>query len=124
MGRSVYRRLPDEAVLVGVGGGLGTGGEPQLREDVADVPRDRLLADEQLGRDRAVGLARGDEHEHLALAPAQCPSRRRRAGQATEALEIGRSAELLEHATRSLEFELGARAVAELAAGESDQQAD
>ena len=113
----------DEAVLVGVRGGLGPGREPQLREDVADVPRDRLLADEQLGRDRAVGLARGDERQHLALAPAQS-SRPRRARQPSEALEIGRGAQLLERAARRLELELGAGTVAELAAGDPDQQPD
>ena len=51
------------------------------------MSRDRLLADDELGRDRTVGLARGDEREYLSLAPAQ-PSRRRRSGKTSEALEI------------------------------------
>jgi hypothetical protein len=75
------------------------------------------------GRDPTVGLARGHQREHLALAPAQWPSRTRRAGEQSEALEIGGSAQLLEHASRRLELELGARAVAELLARHPDQQA-
>src|SRR5919106_735585 len=63
--------LPSEAVLVGVRGGLGPRRQSQLGEDVADVSRNRLLADEELGRDRAVGLASGHQREHLAFAPAQ-----------------------------------------------------
>ena len=52
------------------------------------------------------------------------PSRPRRLREASEALEIGAGAQLLERTTRRFELELGARAVAELAAGEPDQHAD
>lgn len=48
----------------------------------------------------------------------------RRPRQASEALEIGPCVQLLEHAARRRELKFGARTVAELAAGDRDQQPD
>ena len=47
---------------------LGVGGEVELAEDAAHVRFDRLAGDEELLGDAAVGLALGDQREHLALA--------------------------------------------------------
>src|SRR5688500_17734280 len=57
----------DETPLVGVGGGAGTGGDPDLDEDVADVAGHRALADAQVPRDGPVGVAARDPHEDLDL---------------------------------------------------------
>ena len=50
---------------------LGTIRFPELDEDVADVARHRLLADDQLLRDRPVRLALCHEAEHLELSRAE-----------------------------------------------------
>src|SRR5687767_26820 len=63
--------LMDEPVLVGVGGGLCPRRERKLGEDVADVAGDGLLAEEELSRDRAVGLPGCQERQDLSLARAQ-----------------------------------------------------
>src|SRR3954468_3884527 len=47
---------------------LGAAGGVELAEDVGDVHRDGLRADEQLLADLAVGAALGDQREDLALA--------------------------------------------------------
>src|SRR5687768_18368389 len=64
MGISVQTRL-DQTILVGVCGRCGPGGDPELREDVADVASDGFLAQHQIRRDRAVGLASRDEPDDL-----------------------------------------------------------
>jgi hypothetical protein len=46
----------------------GTGGDPELREDVLDVARRRVLADHERRRDLAIALAGRNEAEHLELA--------------------------------------------------------
>src|SRR5262245_25093468 len=63
--------LPNEVVLVRPGGRGRARRHVELYEDVAQVPVDRLLAQEQLAGNRLVGLARGDEPQHLELARAQ-----------------------------------------------------
>ena len=40
----------------------------ELPEDVLHVPGDRVLADDELGRDLAVALARRQQAQHLELA--------------------------------------------------------
>src|SRR5437867_4017507 len=61
-------RGSDEVVLVGVRGGRGARGDPQLREDVAHVPVYRPLAEHELAGDGPVRRAPGDETKHLQLA--------------------------------------------------------
>src|SRR5262245_34653101 len=70
--------LPNEAVLVRPGSRGRARRHVELHEDVAHVPVDRLLAQEELAGDRLVGLARGDEPQHLELARAEAVSVRRR----------------------------------------------
>src|SRR5688572_27204092 len=64
----VLRRGRDEAVLVGVGGRRGARGEAELGKNVAHVPRNRLLADHEIGGDAAVCLAGREQPQDLALA--------------------------------------------------------
>src|SRR5512145_2714034 len=63
----VLCRPAGQPVLVGPGGGRGPRRDAELGEDVAQVPGDGLVADEQLGRDLAVGPAPGHEPQHLGL---------------------------------------------------------
>src|ERR1700722_16388150 len=60
-----------EAFAVGDGGGFGAVGDGELGEDVGDVHAGGLGRDEQLGADLAVGLAPGEQPEHVALAVGQ-----------------------------------------------------
>ena len=64
-------RLVQEPPAAGDGGGLGAAGGAELAEDVGDVHRDGLRADEQLLADLAVGPALGDQGEDLGLARGQ-----------------------------------------------------
>ena len=52
-------------------GGRGATTDTQLGEDVGQVPGHGLLAEVQLGRDPPVGLARGNEPQHLRLSLGQ-----------------------------------------------------
>ena len=63
VGGSAY--LPHEAMLVREGRRSRTGGHTQLLQDVAHVAVHGPLADNQLGCDRLVRLARGDQAQHL-----------------------------------------------------------
>ena len=69
--------LPGDPVLGDERGRLGAPLEVELREDRADVVLDRLVRQEDLGRDLLVRLALGDEQQDLA-APARSagPARR------------------------------------------------
>src|SRR4051794_4631499 len=60
-----------EAGLVGVDDGLGSVAEVELGEEVGDVGLDGRFADDELGGDLGVGVAAGDEFEHLELARGQ-----------------------------------------------------
>ena len=60
-----------QPVLVRVGGGARPGRNAELREDVAHVPRHGLFADEELGGNGAVRLARSDKANHLGLQNAE-----------------------------------------------------
>ena len=53
-------RFSNQAVVVGVSRGRGSGGQIQLGKDVAEVPGNRLFADLQLARDFPIGEASGD----------------------------------------------------------------
>ena len=55
----------------GVGCRLGTGGDAQLTEDVADVDLGGALGDHELLGDRAVAGTLGEERQHLPLARRQ-----------------------------------------------------
>src|SRR4029453_83423 len=69
VGTSTHTRASDEVVLIGVRGGRGASGNAQLREDVAHVPVDRPIAEHELGGDRPVRRASGDEAQHLQPPP-------------------------------------------------------
>src|SRR6187431_680188 len=69
--------LPNEAVLIRPGRRRGARGHVQLDEDVAHMPIDRLLAQEKRVGDGLVGLAGGDEQEHLVFPRAQAVRTRR-----------------------------------------------
>src|SRR4051794_6280080 len=62
-----YSGLLLGAMLGDIGGGLGAAGELELLEDRAHVRLDGMLAQEELARDLAVGLALGDERKDTAL---------------------------------------------------------
>jgi predicted membrane protein DUF2306 len=58
-------------MLVGIPGGCGAAAHAELGENVAEVASDSLLAQEQLRRDRPVGVALGDERQDLTLTGAE-----------------------------------------------------
>src|ERR671917_437971 len=60
-----------EIVLVGVGRRGRARRDAELGEDVAHVAGDGPVADHELGGDLAVGPPRGDQGEHLQLAPGE-----------------------------------------------------
>ena len=68
LGRVRAHRSGEQALAAGDRGGLGAAGGLQLAEDVGDVDRDGLGADEQLLADLAVRAALGDQRQDLALA--------------------------------------------------------
>ena len=57
----------EQLVPVGEGRGSRAGVNVDLREDVAHMPIDRLLAQEQLFRDRAIGLPAREQAQHVEL---------------------------------------------------------
>src|SRR5215470_19078755 len=58
----------DQLALVSECGGSGARGDVYLREDVADMAIDGLLAERQLSGNRLVGLTRCHQPQHLQLA--------------------------------------------------------
>src|SRR5512138_2632128 len=72
---SVVNRAPTpeshQLVLVRVGRRRCARRQAELREDVAEMPSDGLLAQAEGVGDRAIRFARGDEREHLAFPPRQ-----------------------------------------------------
>src|SRR4029450_13719334 len=70
----------DEVVLEGECGRRGPRRDSEFREDVLEMPRHRVLADHELGRDLAVATPGSDEAEPLEPASRQPVSIRRRAG--------------------------------------------
>jgi hypothetical protein len=62
-----------QRVAVRPGGRRDAAREPQLREEVADVASDRLLADPEPCGDHAVGQAGGHEAQHFHLARRESP---------------------------------------------------
>src|SRR5712692_6445124 len=88
--RRAWARLPNSALVLtprtrrlrlefagtpwvpqGVGGGLGTALQLQLREDAAHVVLGGAPADEQASRQLVIGETKAEQLEHLALATAQ-----------------------------------------------------
>src|SRR5262245_29552144 len=80
VGNSTHAAPSHEVVLVREGRGGGPRGDVRLVENVADVPVDGLLAEEQLLRDRLVGLAGGDQAQDLKLAGGEPARGARRRG--------------------------------------------
>src|SRR5690242_12343357 len=111
----------DEPVLVGEGRGGGARGHTELGEDVAQVALDRLLAEDELGGDRLVAVARRDEPQDLQLARAEpvaaLGSRRVEAGQ------VRRRAERRVGLACGVELHPGGVLVAEGVAGAREQLA-
>ena len=73
---SIGRCDLSQAKAVGDRGRLAATGHPELAQDVRHVDARRVLADEQLVGDLAVGPAERDEREHLAFARRQAEARR------------------------------------------------
>src|SRR4051794_38518021 len=67
-GRAGLSRLCEQAELAGAAGGVYAGAGVELAQQVPYVHVDRARAEEQLGRDLAVGAARTDEPDDLQLA--------------------------------------------------------
>ena len=65
------RRLPNQAELARPVEGLGAVSRAELAVDVARVALDGADGDEEVPSNLRVGLARGEEVQHLALAFAQ-----------------------------------------------------
>ena len=117
MGHPVYERAEHEVVFVGVGGRRGARRQPELGEDVAQVPGHGLVADVQLGRHRPVRAARRPPGRAPG-APGSVSAPRGRgdpgAGQrGAGAGRVRRRAEPLEGGQRRAQLELGAVVVAE-----------
>jgi hypothetical protein len=90
------------------------------------VPRNRLLAEEELGGDAVVGLAGGDQAQHFDLTWAE-PACRRSArapmGEPVQPGNIGSGAQLLEHLPRCGQLNLCGVLVAELLPGQPQEHA-
>ena len=65
------QRRSDQSGLVGVGGGRGARGDAELGEHVAHVAVHGALAEHELGGDRLVGLAGGNQPQDPQLALAE-----------------------------------------------------
>ena len=104
-------------MLVGVRGRGGTTRHAQLGEDVLQVPTDRVLADEKIGRDLLVGLPGGNVCQHFTLACRQQGravrlvlglfGRGQRRGKRIQTIEVGTSSEFGEDVVRASELERG-----------------
>src|SRR5437773_6520843 len=111
-----------QSVLVGVSGGRGAGRNSELGEDVAHVASRRLLADEKLGRNRAIRPAGGDEAYDLNLARGQAARRLGRpAGQRLHSHRVGCGAQGREGSVSGIELHGSRIGVAQLSASEADQ---
>src|SRR5687767_15116915 len=66
-----------QPVLESVRCGRGPRRYPEFGEDVREVPRHGLLADDQRSRDLPIGLARRDQREHLDLPPGEAIRKQR-----------------------------------------------
>ena len=100
--------MSEQLVVVGVGGGGGPRRNVELVEDVAHVPVDRPLAQEQLGRDGLVGLAGGDQAKHLKLArrePMWC-DRRCALAERVEPSKVRRGSQPFKDGSGGVELEL------------------
>src|SRR6266542_7140988 len=96
-----------KAVLVRVCGERRARREAELAEDVAHMPSDRLLTDDQLRRDRAVRLSRRHERQDLELAWRESVrSRRPGSREGAQAIRVPRGMELLEHRAGRIELHL------------------
>src|SRR5919106_2551810 len=100
MGNSVYALY--EIVLIRLRGGRRRARNVQLDEDVAHVPGDRLLANDEIVGDFPVGLAFGQVSKNLKLTAGQTPGEvgGRPPGESIDAGDVGRGAEPLENRSR------------------------
>src|SRR5436305_1450355 len=114
------RDRSDEVVLECERSRRGAGGDAELAEDVLQMARDGVLADDERGRDLTVALAGGDEPQDLELPLRQAVTV---AGlvpldHPPDSGGIRGSAQPLERGRRRLELERRALLVAERTAGE------
>src|SRR5262245_59700136 len=102
-------------------------GHVELREDVAHVAVDGLLAEREVGGDLSVRAAGRDEPQNLELALREAARgrgcRRRARTQRVDVRDIGRGFEALESRTRRVELERRAVLIAERAARGADRYA-
>src|SRR6185503_3109666 len=98
----VLCRSLDDPVLIGVRRGCRPGRQVELREDVAQVSSDRLLAEDEVSGDGTIRSAGRHQPEHLDLTSGQTADRPHPAlaGQRVDAGKVRRRAKLLEDAPR------------------------
>src|SRR5579859_1978199 len=123
VGISVYARPSGQVVLQRVSRGRGARGDTQLVEDVAYVPSDRLLADEELPGDRAIRLTSRQQGQELRLSACQTcgqvPPRRNEEADSPPHGRLG--AQGRKRLACPLDLQPGGILVTELAAGAPDQ---
>src|SRR6516165_7750459 len=106
-------RRSDQLALISECGGSGARGDVYLREDVADMAIDGLLAERQLSGNRLVGLTRCHQPQHLQLAVRQTvPGCRACPGPLVESAvkgfddgDVRHRTELFEYLVRALKLE-------------------
>ena len=94
----------NEIVLEGERSCSGARRHPELGEDVLDVPRDRVLADDEHRGDLAIALPRCYEPQHLELAAREAVRVRLTGG---EPCEVRCRTEAFEDAARCVELQCG-----------------
>ena len=112
-------------MFVGVCGRGRARRQVELVENVADVPFDRSVADEQGRGNLAIRLASRNQPQHLHLARAQTGGRSglERSAEPFYTCVIGAGAKLLKDPTGRVELHLGSIDVAKLATGAADEDA-
>src|SRR5215211_420279 len=116
-------RRSDQAVLMRVGRGRRSGGDAELRVQVAHVPVDGPDADDQICGDPPVRLPGAEQAQHLQLALGE-PVRIDGVAETRRSLdpgEIGRGAEAREGLPGRFQLKPRGVLVPEVAAGEPDQ---
>src|ERR671917_525542 len=123
VGSSTHLECSGELVLVRVSRSRSARGHTQFRENVAYVPVHRPPAEDQLGGDGLVGLAGGDQAQHLQLTRRQPMSvgGRRTVDERVDSGEIRQCFQLFKYAACRFQLQLGRVVVTEGAASQSYQ---